>query len=944
MNSPLSWLAHLAKDEPAPRTPGLVAVAGDAWRNMSPDHVAVMERAAGYEADFVFFGGETAGRGAIPEALVYLDDGRVDEDFAQLHRRLWSWGGVPLVYRRVDGRVDLLRCAHKPDFLGRDGSIVYRAFKTLSLLTEIDSAVRTDPWWSAEFLREGALWDKPEVCNQLLSLDGAAHRSLIRAVGELDEDIRKRRISLPAPLARRLLVLSLLIAYLEARGVLTPAFFAKYKNGARGFFGVLTDGPAVVRLLRALERRFNGDVFSLSVPDRERLAGHQNLNKFAELVEGKRDRGGQLSFWKLYSFRDLPVELVSHIYERFVGDDRGSVYTPPFLVRLLLDEALGWEKLDEMDLAQELILDPACGSGVFLVEAYKRLILHWRYRNGWKLPDAETLKTLLRRVRGVDKNHDAIELAAFSLCLALCEALDTDSLRTAKKMFPPLKGVTLHSGCFFGASGSATLSGRIGVVVGNPPFESEFTTSSALDAARGYAESGLTIPDKQLAYLFLLEAKAIVSPGGTVCMIQPCGLMYNSGTAQLRRKIFAESDVREILDFVSIRSLFTRDTKVVAVLAEKRSAPAGRCVLHATFRRTGRVKAQHGFDIDYYDLHQLAPGTDFASALTWRANLLGGGRALSLAKRLRKFRTLHEYAESLGWDCGEGYITGKATGKARPSHLLNKRFLKSTFLGETGIDKAGIGTDFRPVAEVRSESRFTAPMLLIRENEALYRDCVLSGYLTYSDQIVGFCGKKKHREALLQVKAWIDQNERAVQAYAALVSEKLFVKKATAIAAADIYDIPFPLDGNLLLSGNETIVVDDIVDFMRSYVRHGDDAMQASSLMSRMAGFVDVYVRQLSAVHDSIRALPAHQWPGVLCQPFVFGSGDVDWSGVEQLRERIARLLGARRRDLHIRRVARIYDGEYIFLVKPDCARFWLRSIALRDADETLVEMSAQGF
>jgi type I restriction-modification system DNA methylase subunit len=58
-----------------------------------------------------------------------------------------------------------------------------------------------------------------------------------------------------------------------------------------------------------------------------------------------------------------------------------SVYTPPFVVRLMLDEALSWERLDRLHAQNEVVFDPSCGSGIFLVEAYKRLVLHWRSRN-----------------------------------------------------------------------------------------------------------------------------------------------------------------------------------------------------------------------------------------------------------------------------------------------------------------------------------------------------------------------------------------------------------------------------------------------------------------------------------------------------------------------------------------------------------------------------------
>ena len=179
-------------------------------------------------------------------------------------------------------------------------------------------------------------------------------------------------------LRRKLLILSLLIAYLEERGVFTSDYFGQFQRGATRFFEVLANGKALVKLLGALEERFNGHVFVLDDADRDALKGSSQLARFAKLVEGREEPSGQLTLWQLYSFKDLPVELISHIYQIFVTDSDSSVYTPPFLVRLMLDEALSWARLDQLQERNEIILDPSCGSGVFLVEAYKRLVLHWR--------------------------------------------------------------------------------------------------------------------------------------------------------------------------------------------------------------------------------------------------------------------------------------------------------------------------------------------------------------------------------------------------------------------------------------------------------------------------------------------------------------------------------------------------------------------------------------
>jgi hypothetical protein len=265
MQQHATWLRALAKPstDPAVIEPleGLIAVRGEAWRAGDPEQVTVLEKAAQYGADYVFFRAAAATQAPVAEALVFVDDGLDDDAFAEKHRRLWSWGGVPLVYRKTRGRVDLLRCAHTPDFIGEDGRTRYHAFDRLDLLTIIDAAVPA-PWWDATLLRSGALWDEPKVCGRLLSAGRSSARTLVKAIADLDTDLESRRV-LPERLRRRLLVLALLIAYLEDRGVLGPTLFGRCKRGAARFFEVLADGEGIVRLLTDLERRFNGDVFCI---------------------------------------------------------------------------------------------------------------------------------------------------------------------------------------------------------------------------------------------------------------------------------------------------------------------------------------------------------------------------------------------------------------------------------------------------------------------------------------------------------------------------------------------------------------------------------------------------------------------------------------------------------------------------------------------------------
>lgn len=238
-----------------------------------------MERAEDYGATAVFFEAGRDGRPALAQALIFVSDGPAhDQSFAHVHQRLWSWGGVPLVYRVTPGLVQLFRCAHKADFESK-GELVFKPYKTLKHALQIAN----DPWWDAERIRNGTLWDDPEVCRAFMSAKRAASKTLIEEVRLLHADLEKKGI-LPKPLRRKLLILSILIAYLEARRVFEDGFFAQFLPGATKFFEVLANGPALIGLLEHLEERFNGHVFCLSKEDAATLLESQQLARFARLV------------------------------------------------------------------------------------------------------------------------------------------------------------------------------------------------------------------------------------------------------------------------------------------------------------------------------------------------------------------------------------------------------------------------------------------------------------------------------------------------------------------------------------------------------------------------------------------------------------------------------------------------------------------------------------
>jgi hypothetical protein len=444
----------------------------------------------------------------------------------------------------------------------------------------------------------------------------------------------------------------------------------------------------------------------------------------------------------------------------------------------------------------------------------------------------------------------------------------------------------------------------------------------------------------------------MIAPGGVLAMLQQYNLLYNQQSLDFRKNFISKWDVREILDFVSVRGLFQKggaDTKVLVIVAESSRPPEDRRILHATFRRSGRVDAEQGFDVDYYDLHWLPRELVLNNDGVWRADLLGGGRALTLIDRLRQFPTLGAFAEKRGWNYGEGFIEGRRRVNRPSDHIVGKALLPSEALTADGIDESQIDVaPKKPIEGPRSAARFTAPLLLIREQMDIPHAVWPRGYLTYKNQIVGFAAPSKDLPVFREIDQWLSREATALAAFVAGVSVKLFTQRSTTLSGADILALPYPEGGTLDLAPNEQIIVDDIVKYQRDVVRLGENsAGMATRAGSALVSFSRVFTKQVNAIYRDtpLRALKPHTWPGITCQPFVFGHGDVDWENAVELGDRLDRLLKERdNRTLSVTRIARIYDDRFIFLLKPDRLRYWLESVALRDADEMLADLRAQGF
>jgi hypothetical protein len=293
-------------------------------------------------------------------------------------------------------------------------------------------------------------------------------------------------------------------------------------------------------------------------------------------------RGGQRRFWG-YDFRYIPIELVSAVYDRFLGEkeeerrDQGAYYTPMFLADTVVSQV--WGLLSPEVRERGEILDPACGSGVFLVRSFQRLCEHWRATRRSQKIRWDSLLAILQRVHGLDVNGSAVRVAVFSLYVALLEEVSPPDIRLLikrGKILPELWGKTLVRRDFFDVPDSET---GFALILGNPPWTSR--RGSNRTSVRWCQKNSLPMPGGEEAWAFTWKALRHVSNEGIVGFLLPAmGFLHNhaDNSVSARNLLIRDSRIRRIINFADLRfQLFERAHRPAALFilgkSENREVP-----------------------------------------------------------------------------------------------------------------------------------------------------------------------------------------------------------------------------------------------------------------------------------------------------------------------------------------------------------------------------------
>jgi hypothetical protein len=942
-----------------------------------------------------------------PSALtVYFKYSPVDLDdqtISAWHREIWNEGFAPLLWLVSPKRIELYNGFGRPETPNDASRHRLRTFETIEQqLKELDHlagrlAMETGQFW----LHTTSVNRKGSVDEQLLSDLASLESDLIAA--ELDR-----------PSAQGLIGRSIFAQYLIDRDIVTEARLAK-ECGTTKLPNALRRPQQANKLFGWLADVFNGDMFP---PNANLLSPNQkHLARVADFLEAVNPNTGQTTFFP-YQFDVIPVELISSIYEQFAHSNSGSTprenarvlpdtmsmearrrgvhYTRLPVVSLILDEVMAGAT------GNETVLDLTCGSGVFLVEALRRLVA----RKGGERPSRDLIRsTLYHQIYGVDISDAAIRVAAFSLYLAALE-LDPNPQPPEALKFERLIGRTLLIGDARGietsSEGASLLNPdgerrKFDVIVGNPPWT--FRGKAGTRERRPHLnELGASVPlqPRGEGFDFVLRATDFAHERtryGIVLSAMPFFAGSKTG-ANAARYIIEHLSPATLINLAPLTKwLFpTASMPAVVLLARHRAQSADHLTV-VNVPWSPSAEKSYSFEISPGDISVLPISAWASDPGRLKATTFGRGRDLSVLDDLRRrYGTLDKWLQTIGASWRDGLILGRPENRTRDArHLTGLELLTTSDLEHFCVPEDLPRFDELNAQWPRNREVYKAPILLIKEffkSGPRPVSAISERDLVYTDAYFGAALPRDLVQSGRLVSAILSS---ALGSWFFLMTASEFGVWKRRLFKSDVGALPLPMPQNAVdtPAGRELLALEtmfrlgkataddwekidnavfnlyDLDDSDRMVIRDGLlragwQWSGARNLFSQPAtledldpyarAFMDGFDAWLQATrkrHIRAEVIDLPQSSPLRVVRFALGEGRRDpevqvVNPVGDLSEVLSRI-GQR---LHVQlgasligeRELRVHGDKEVVIIKPAARRFWMQAVGLEDADTVVSE------
>jgi adenine-specific DNA-methyltransferase len=275
------------------------------------------------------------------------------------------------------------------------------------------------------------------------------------------------------------------------------------------------------------------------------------------------------------NFAEINFDLIGDLYEHYLNEDerkeKGQYYTPHYIVEFILNR-VGFTDKPRGSILDKTLLDPACGSGSFLVEAAIRM------RNAGLNREVEAKRSIANNLHGSELTAFASRLAELNLVIQVLnlvkrieneEERQTQSFRVCTtdslmKIFNHDEFEGTGSMAYETSGFTSTykdvfinlIAGKndFDFIVGNPPYVGEKGHKELFRPLQNHPYWRHHYMGKSdYLYYFVILGLSKLREGGKLGFITTQYWLTADGGAKLRKYILDNAKLIEVIDFKGIK-------------------------------------------------------------------------------------------------------------------------------------------------------------------------------------------------------------------------------------------------------------------------------------------------------------------------------------------------------------------------------------------------------
>lgn len=697
---------------------------------------------------------------------------------SEIQHICWNFQKVLFLYVYTKTEIRIYNCSEKPFGYTKDDKNVNfeKELQKLELIscdeTEKSKLEILNTLFSRIAVDTGFIWSAIEAkeIKDKLNLQNRVDKYLIKSLINVSRKLEKEGLE-DKDIIHKLVMRSLFLLYLEDKGATTKPFYAAFSNHADSYFKVLENVEATYNLFDRLSNDFNGSLFTITEEERK-LVKSNHLDLIKKCFINGCENGEQIILsedWRLFDFSIIRIELLSEIYENFLSEldeknkkDSGTFYTPPSLVELILNEKLPIQK-DKINYNVKT-LDPSCGSGIFLVQSFKRLIKRYENKHNKKLTDFAVLVKILKdNIFGIEIEPKSIKVAAFSLYLALLDNLDPKTgWWNGNIKFPYLindpDDLTLNEQGYNLFKRDTISDFKIeklqnfDLVIGNPPFG----TKKLLPSIINYCKKQNFAQEMVLPFM---HKATLLAPKGEIALIFNTKVLTNTGGTyqNFRQWLFNENHVEKIYNFSILRKapknsggqLFGSAVGPISIVFYKNEIPKEQKEMITYYAPKTYIKNNilEGIVIDSSDEKHL-PRIECQKIDTkiWKIAMWGSYFDFELIEKLLKqTNNLGSFIKDNNqfWDCAKGIMSDSLKPDFIPKNIISPKFVERY----TSSKKAIVPNEkfYRKI----DKKFIKAPFLVFKEGQSRKKYCssIIDFDEYFTNSLYGFYNNGDFRDS-----------------------------------------------------------------------------------------------------------------------------------------------------------------------------------------------------